>query len=191
MQIVCAILGGGGDSNLRDAFPVQMDQDATVAGLISKLNVALGALEAGNLSLYKVNLAITVETYATVIESITQRTIGLDESTELKFPFLKLSDMNGGIPDGHIHILVDRPAGESFADVTYPPITDLLSSTLTQLTGHPSLSLTPLTPLSSNICILPNDNAPRLTPYYHFLIDVNAIPPRLSLASLTNDIDRE
>ena len=98
--------------------------------------------------------------------------------------------------------------------------TDLLSSALTQLTGHPSLSLTPLTPLSSNICIthssyrppltssltlhthrlrlmsilmstssvcptaplslyciLPNDDAPRLTPYYHSLIDVNAIHP--------------
>ena len=35
-------------------------------------------------------------------------------------------------------------------------------------------------------CILPNDDTPRLTPYYHSLIDVNAIPPRLSLASLAS-----
>ena len=119
MRIVCAILGGGGDRNLQNAFPVQMDQNETVADLISKLNVGLGRFEGADLTLYKVNLRITADTYKTVIDSITQRTIELDETTKPKFPFLRLSDMDGGILDGCIHILVDRPAGESFSSLRF------------------------------------------------------------------------
>ena len=171
MKIVCAILGGGADSNLRNPFTVQMDQNATVASLISKLNVGLARFEGADLPLYKVNLPITADTYDTVIESITQRTIELDESTKPKYPFLKLSDMNGGIPDGHIHILVDPPAGEAPIQLV-----EIVLS-LTRRSPIAIYAVVATATIRSPITPLPNDDAPRLTPYYHSLIDVNAIHP--------------
>ena len=112
--IFCAILGVSDHNN---AFPVRMDQTQTVGELISELNVALGRPEFSNLELYQVNVPVTDNTYRTVIESITQRTIKFDEETKLGFPFLKLSKVNGGFPKEHIHILVEvpAPAGESFS----------------------------------------------------------------------------
>ena len=107
--IMCAILG-----HRQDAFEININSNEKVSTLKRRIKEeqqpTLGSLD---FELYRVNLPIPIEAYKTVIESITQRTIGLDDQTKLWYPLLKLSDMNGQILDGYIHILVDPPAGEA------------------------------------------------------------------------------
>ena len=69
-----------------------------------------GRPETSPLEIYQVNVPVPDDTYD--IDSITQR-IKFDEGTKL----VKLSKLNGGFPDSHIHILVlvEYPEGESLS----------------------------------------------------------------------------
>ena len=114
MRILCSILGVN-NYNLDDVFSIAMEQTNMVADLKHDINVSLGRPIGSPLKLYSVNILLSSDTYKATIASVRQRTIVVDEATELQLAFCQLPTRE--YPISHIPILVEVPAppGESFS----------------------------------------------------------------------------
>ena len=158
----CAFLG-----KQKAAFQIKMDEDATVYDLKDEIkeNQHLSDVVASDLVLYNVSISVPdSDVYKAVMKTICSRSVTHEE---LDYPECKLSEFKLGFPPKVIHILVDvpPPASESFSSRPGRDVVEVVLS-LTRRTPHLSLAYRPPRPYAQRLpCILPNDDAPRLTLY--------------------------
>jgi len=111
-KIWCIIIGE------TTPFSVKIDQTESVDDLkksVKKEKVdILDAFAADQLTLYKIHVDTIKTTYTTVVQDISQDLSNTQKVTQLD-PMDELSEVFGtmGPPKEKIHILVERPAGES------------------------------------------------------------------------------
>jgi len=102
--VYCAILG---DNTL---FPVTINGDQSVGELKKQIKVEeplkLASFGASTLTLYKVEISLKENDYGPLMEAISQSSVEVEEDQQLRFPLSKLSTIQGGFPQGVLHILV-------------------------------------------------------------------------------------
>ena len=99
---------------------VKIDSDKPVSELKNKLKTsddALALINVRDIMLFKVNIIVPkVELcYKELTKSISTCAINFKMGEKLWNPVLKLSSIQGGFPEGNLHILVKVPAHESFS----------------------------------------------------------------------------
>jgi len=111
-KIWCIIIGE------TTPFSVKVDQTESVhdlkKGVKTEKAPLLNAFAPDQLTLYKIHVDTTKTTYTTVVQDISQDLSNTQKVKRLD-PMDELSDVFGtmGPPKEKIHILVERPAGES------------------------------------------------------------------------------
>ena len=99
-------------------FPVKIDQTESVGDLKKCIKQEkekmLAAYDPDQLTLYKILVKTTKTTYTTIVQDISQDLSDRQKATKLD-PMDELSEVFGamGPPKERVHILVERPAGES------------------------------------------------------------------------------
>jgi len=102
----------------RTPFSVKIDQTESVDDLKKCIKTEkkpiLDAFAADQLTLYKIHVETTKTTYTTIVQDISQDLNNPEKATQLD-ALDELSEVFGtmGPPKEGIHILVERPAGES------------------------------------------------------------------------------
>jgi len=117
----CAILGQN------TLFLVDIDKTETVGKLKNQIKVdkanVLGSIDADTLTLYQVNISIPDNaTFKQAMQDISQNEVHASKE-ELIHPFSELQDLfePQGPPRKTIHILVERPPGQSIDSIDPRP----------------------------------------------------------------------
>jgi len=138
--LLCAIIG-----ERTDPFPIHIEETRIVGDLKEDIKMkkkrVLAEIEADTLALYKTDIDIdaTDTAYKQVIQQISNNTTTAPKEPLLN-PSHKLSAKFGkSIPaDGRIHILVERPPGQS-TDPIDPSVCDAVDETVLTRPVYPSL----------------------------------------------------